>query len=158
MGEVNRRRHERIFLVDLAFGAGEAEHHALVAGALFFAGFFLLGIDAHGNIGRLAMQQHLDVGAVIGKAFLVVTDVFHHIACDLGDCFTVDHRFAANFAEKLTAAFAGDNDFVRRAQRLAAEPGIHEALVGDAGFDIALDESIKNGIGNLVTDLVGMSL
>ena len=42
--EIDRRRHERILFVDLALGAGEAEHHALVAGAFFFAALFLLGV------------------------------------------------------------------------------------------------------------------
>ena len=81
--EIDRRRHERVLLVDLALGAGEAEHHALVAGAFFLAALLLLGVDAHGDIGRLAVQQHLDVGAVIGEAVLVVADVLDHAARDL---------------------------------------------------------------------------
>src|SRR5450759_5036612 len=36
-------------------------------GAFFLAAFFLLGVHAHGDVGRLAVQQHLDIGAVIGK-------------------------------------------------------------------------------------------
>ena len=44
MREINRRRHERILFVDLAFGAGETEHHALVTGAFFFAAFFFLAL------------------------------------------------------------------------------------------------------------------
>ena len=81
--EVDRRRHERVLLVDLALGAGEAEHHALVAGAFLVLALLLLGVDAHGDVGRLAMQQHLDIGAVIGEAVLVVADVAHHFARDL---------------------------------------------------------------------------
>ena len=83
VGEVDRGRHERALLVDLALGAGEAEHHALVAGAFLLAVLLLLGVDAHGDVGRLAVQQHLDVGAVIGEAVLVVADVLDHIARDL---------------------------------------------------------------------------
>ena len=71
------------FLVDFALGAGEAEHHALVASAFFLAAFFLLGVHAHGDVGRLAVQQHFDVGAVIRKAVLVVADVPDDIARDL---------------------------------------------------------------------------
>ena len=81
--EIDRRRHERVFLVDLALGAGEAEHHALVAGAFLLGAFLLLGVDAHRDVGRLAVQQHLDVGAVIGEAVLVVADVLDDIARDL---------------------------------------------------------------------------
>ena len=71
----DRGRHVRALLVDLALGAGEAEHHALVAGAFLLAALFLLGVDAHGDVGRLAVQQHLDVGAMPGEAVLVVADV-----------------------------------------------------------------------------------
>ena len=85
VGEVDRGRHERALLVDLALGAGEAEHHALVAGAFLLAVLLLLGVDAHRDVGRLAVQQHLDVGAVEGEAVLVVADVLDHIARDLRD-------------------------------------------------------------------------
>ncbi len=83
--EIDRRRHERALFVDLALGAGEAEHHALVAGAFLLAALLLLGVDAHGDVGRLAVQQHLDVGAVIGEAVLVVADILDHAAGDFGD-------------------------------------------------------------------------
>ena len=89
--EVDRRRHERALLVDLALGAGEAEHHALVAGAFLLAALLLLGIDAHRDVGRLAVQQHFDVGAVVGEAVLVVADVLDHVARDLGDQLAIDH-------------------------------------------------------------------
>ena len=87
--EIDRRRHERILLVDFALGAGEAEHHALVAGAFFLAALFLLGVHAHGDVGRLAVQQHFDIGAVIGEAVLVVADVLDHVARDLRDQLAV---------------------------------------------------------------------
>ena len=105
------------------------------------------------------MQQHLDVGAVIGEAVLVVADVLDHVARDLGDHFAVDHRFVAMLAEqrRLAAALAGDHDLVGGAQGLAAEPGVHEALVGNAELDVVLDEGVEDGVGNLVADLVGMS-
>ena len=96
MREIDRRRHERALLVDLALGAGIAEHHALVAGAFFLAALFLLGVDAHGDVGRLAVQQHFDVGAVIGEAVLVVADILDHAARDLGDQFAIDDRLAAD--------------------------------------------------------------
>ena len=64
--EEDRGRHERALLVFLAVAAGEAEHQALVARAFLLAEIaaLLLGIDAHRDVGRLAVQQHLDVGAV----------------------------------------------------------------------------------------------
>jgi hypothetical protein len=81
--EVDRRRHERPLLVDFAFGAGETEHHALVAGAFLLLAFLFLGVDAHGDVGRLAVQQDLDIGTVKGEAVLVVTDIAHDVARDL---------------------------------------------------------------------------
>ena len=59
--------------------------------------------------------------------------------------------------EQLAAAFAGDDDLVGRAQRFAAEPGVHLAVVGDAELDVVLDESVEDGVGNLVADLVRMA-
>src|SRR5262249_17881597 len=73
--EVDRRRHERVLLVDFALGAGEAEHHTLVAGAFFLTAFFLLGVYPHGDVGRLAVQQHLYIRTVIRESVLVVADV-----------------------------------------------------------------------------------
>jgi hypothetical protein len=51
---VDRRRHQ---LRRLA--AGIAEHDALVAGALVLVAG---GVDALGDVGRLAVQQHVDLG------------------------------------------------------------------------------------------------
>jgi hypothetical protein len=155
--EVDRRRHERALLVDLALGAGVAEHHALVAGAFLFLALLLLGVDAHGDVGRLAVQQHLDVGAVIREAVLVVADVLDHTAGDLGDLLAVDHRHPVNHLEQLAAAFARHHDLVGGAKGFAAEPGVDLAVVGDAEFHILLEERIENGIGNLVGDLVRMA-
>ena len=45
--EEDRRRHVGALLVDFALVAGVAEHHALVARALFLAALLFLGIDAH---------------------------------------------------------------------------------------------------------------
>jgi hypothetical protein len=157
--EVDRGGHERALLVDLALGASEAEHHALVAGSLLLLALLLLGIDAHGDVGRLSVQQHLDVGAVIGEAVLVVSDVAHHVAGDLRDHFAIDHRVVAVLGEqrRLAAAFPGNDDLVGGAERLAAEPGIHQAVIGDAELDVVLDEGVENGIRNLVADLVGVA-
>ena len=159
MGEVDRGRHERALLVDLALGAGEAEHHALVAGAFLLAALLLLGVDAHGDVGRLAVQQHLDVGAVERKAVLVVADVLDHIARDLRDQLAIDLRLVAVLVEQraLAAAFAGDDDLVGGAERLAAEPRVHQAVVGDAELDVVRDERVEDRVRNLIADLVGMT-
>ncbi len=159
VGEVDRGRHERALLVDLALGAGEAEHHALVAGAFLLAVFLLLGIDAHRDVGRLAVQQHLDIGAVERKTILVVADVLDHIARDLRDQLAIDLRLVAVLVEQrlLAAAFAGDDDLVGRAQRLAAEPRVHQAVVGDAELDVVGEERIEDRVRNLIADFVGMT-
>ncbi len=157
MREENRRGHVGALLVDFALGAGVAEHHALVAGAFFFAALLFLGVDAHRDVGRLAVQQHFDVGAVIGEAVLVVADILDHAAGDLADQFAVDDGDAVDGAEQLAAAFARDHDLVGRAQRLAAEPGIDEAIVGNAELDVLLDEGVEDSVGDLVRDLVRMT-
>src|SRR5262249_37669607 len=110
--------------------------------------------------GRLAVQQHLDVGAVIGEAVLVIADVVHHAARDLGDHLAIDYGMIAVFREqrRLTPTLAGDDDLVGGAERLAAEPRVHQAVVGDAELDVVLDESVEDRVRDLVADLVGMTL
>ena len=159
MREINRRRHERVLLVDFALGAGEAEHHALVAGAFLLAVFLLLSVHAHRDVGRLAVQQNLDVCAVVGEAVLVVADVLDHAARDLRDQFTVHHRLVAVLVEvgRLAAALTGDDDLVGGGERLAAEPRIHLAVVGDAELDVVFQKRVEHRVGNLVADLVRMT-
>ena len=156
--EIDRRRHVGALLIHLALGAGVAEHHPLVARAFLVAALLFLGIDAHGDVGRLAVQQHFDVGAVIGEAVLVVADILDHVTCDLADQFAVDHRLAVDGAEQLAPALARDHDLVGRAQRLAAQTGVDQAVVGDAELDVLLDEGVEDRIGNLVRNLVRMAL
>ncbi len=157
--EIDRRRHERVLLVNFALGAGEAEHHSLIARALFLAALFLLGVHAHGDVGRLTVQQHFDVGAIVGEAILIVADIPDHIARDLGDQLAIDNRLIAVLAEQrcLTATFAGDNDLVGGGKRLAAEPRVHKAVVGDAEFDVIFEKCIEHCVRNLIADLVRMA-
>ena len=70
-----------------------------------------------------------------------------------------DHRLVAVLLEqrRLAAAFAGDDDLVGGGERLAAEPRVHQAVVGDAELDVVLEERIENRIGDLVAHLVGMA-
>ena len=51
VGQRNRGWHQLGILV-----AGVTEHHALVAGALFFAALLFLGVDAHRNVRRLTIN------------------------------------------------------------------------------------------------------
>ena len=157
--KIDRRRHERALFIDLALRAGVAEHHALIAGAFFVAGLFLLGVDAHRDVRRLAVQQHFDVGAVEGKTILVVADVLDHLARGLGDQFAINDRLVAMLVEQrgLATTLASDDDLVGRAKRLAAKPGVDFAFVGDAELDVVFEERIKNGVGDLVANLVRMS-
>ena len=54
----------------------------------------------------------------------------------------------------MATAFAGDDNFVGSAERLAAETGIHQAVIGDTEPDIVLDERIEDRIRNLIAHLV----
>jgi hypothetical protein len=154
--EIDRCRHERALFVDFALGAGVAEHHTLVAGAFLLAVLLLLCVDTHGDIGRLPVQQHLDVGAVEGKSILVVTDVLDDGARGFRDQFAVHHRFLAVLTKqrRLPATFAGNHDLVGGAQGFAAEAGVDLALVSNAELDVVLEKRIKHRVGNLIADLV----
>ena len=80
-----------------------------------------------------------------------------YAAGDLGNQFAVDDRHAVDGLEQLSAAFAGHNDLVGGAKRFAAKPGVDQAVVGNTELDVALDESIEDGIGNLIGHFVRMS-
>ena len=77
MAVVERRRHQVGRLV-----AGEAEHDALVAGALVLV---LAGIDALRDVRRLRVQVVGEVEAVPVEAFLLVADALDHAAHRLLD-------------------------------------------------------------------------
>jgi hypothetical protein len=96
----------------------------------------------------LAVEQHLNVSAIIRKTVLVVADVFDHAAGDLSDHFTVHDGFMAMFVKqrRLPATLTGDDDLVGGAQCLATKSGIHGAVVGYAELDIVLNERVENGV------------
>ena len=83
----------------------------------------------------------------------------HDAARDLGDQLAVDHGLVAVLLQqrRLAAAFAGDDDLVGGGQRLAAEPGVHQAVVRDAELDVVRQKRVEDRVGNLVADLVGMA-
>ena len=125
--------------------AGVAEHDALVAGALVLVA---AAVDALGDVGRLRMQQNLDVGLVPVEAVLLVADVLDGHARDVRSPNPVVMVFGA-------ARLAGDHHLVGGRQRLAGDaqlPGI------DAGLRPFAEEQIDHLVGNAVADLVGMAL
>ena len=105
------------------------------------------------------MKQHLDIGAVIGESILVIADVADDVAGDLRDHLAIDHRMVAVPAEqrRLSAAFSGNDDLVGGAEGLAAEPRIHQTVVGNPKLDVVLEESVEDRIRDLIADLVGMT-
>ncbi len=112
----------------------------------FFLAFFLLGIDAHGDIGRLTVQQHFDVCAVVREAVLVVADVLDDIARDLRDLLTIDDSLRTVLLEQrsLATAFAGDHDLVGGGEGLAAQARVDEAVVGDSKLDVVREEGVED--------------
>ena len=139
---VDRRRHE---LGRLA--AGVAEHDALVARALFLVGAGLQRVDALRDVGRLRMQQHLDVGLLPVEARLLVADVADRHARDVRDP-VLGHGLRP-------ARLAGDDDAVGGGERLAGgadRPGI------DAGLGAFAIEQVHDLVGDAVAHLVGVAL
>ena len=67
MGIKNRSRHKF-----RRFAAGITKHDALVAGTFILVA---AGIDALGNIGRLIMQQNIDIGSSPMEAVLLIANV-----------------------------------------------------------------------------------
>ena len=106
MGIVDRRRHELRRLV-----AGIAEHDPLIAGTDVLVA---QGIDALGNVRRLAVQQDLDSGAFPMETVLLVADVLDGLAGALDYAVTGD-AFGA-------AIFAGNDNAVGGGEGLAGDP------------------------------------
>jgi hypothetical protein len=125
MRERDGHRHQLGRLV-----AGEAKHHALVAGAS--------GIDAHGDIARLFVDARDHSAGVRIEAVdgVVIADGLDDSADDL---LEVDVSLGGNFA--------GDND----------EAGAGKGFAGDAAHGVFAEAGVENGVGNLVGDFVGMA-
>ena len=84
--------------------------------------------------------MHLHLGVLPGEPLLVVADVVHREADEVGEV-VVRHRVRA-------ARLAGQNDAVGRDQRFA----------GDAGVRIGAEEGIQDRIAQTIGDLVRMPL
>ena len=124
--------------------AGVAEHHTLVAGAVVQGGIAgALGlqalIHAQSDVAALLVDIGDDGTGVAVEAVLspVVADVQHHLAGNLGN---------------VHIAVGGDlTHNVDQARRGAG-------LAGHAAMGILLQNRVQNGIGDLIADLIGMSL
>ncbi len=124
--ELDRHGHQLGSLV-----AGEAEHHALIAGAA--------GVYTHGDVRGLLLDgaddaASLGVEAVLGAR---IADVADYFASEIGE---INVGRGGNFA--------GDDNEARGDERLAA----------DAAHRIVLQDGVEDGVGNLVGNLVGMAL
>ena len=142
VGIEDRRRHQVGRLV-----GGVAEHDALVASALFLDLARLQRIDALRDVGRLRMQQDLDIGGLPVETFLLVADVLDRGAHDALDLLVGDRCGAAGLSR--------DHHLVSGRQRLAGGadgPGI------DASLRPFAIEQVDDLIGDPVADLVGMPL
>ncbi len=140
VGVEHRRRHQRRGLV-----GGVAEHDALVAGALFLVVAGLQRVHALRDVGGLRMQQDVDLRLLPMEAFLLVADVLHRQARDMGDPVLGDVA--------RPAGLAGDDDPVGGGERLAGgadSPGV------EAGRRALAEEQVHDFVGNAVADLVGM--
>src|SRR5262249_23417834 len=107
------------------------KHHPLVAGTA--------GVDAHGDVAGLLVDAG-DDGAGIG-----IESVEGVVVADGGD-FSADQRLEIDVG--LGGDFAGDDDQAGRGQGLA----------GDATGGIFSQAGVKDGIGNLVGNFIGVAL
>ena len=133
VGVINRRRHQ-----GLGLAAGIAEHDALVAGALFLL-LLGIGIDAHGDVGRLLVHVEFELGVLPVKALLLVADLAHGAArgvLDQSRC----HGFRS-------AHLSGHDDAVGRHQCFDSHPRMR----------IGGHVEIYHGIGDAVAHLVGVT-
>ena len=140
MGQEDGQRHE--------FGgvlAGVPEHQALVARALLVervvaAGAVLVGgVHALGDVGALLPDRHLDPAGLAVEALggRVVADVQHGVADD-----------ARDLDVGLGRHLAGD----------VHEPGGDHGLDGHPAARVLLEHGVQDRVGDLVTDLVGVTL
>ena len=126
------------------FVAGEAEHHALIARAVVeraVAGLLALErlVDAEGNVRALLVDVRDDGAGLAVKAVFcaVVADLAHGLAHDLRD---VDVAVGRDLAHDVHDA------------------GRDRAFAGDAAVRVLRQNGVEDRVGDLVADLVGMSL
>ena len=142
MGQRDGQRHELRRLV-----AGEAEHHALVAGALQVEHVVVVDVGAHlegvrhalADVGRLFVDGDHDAAGLVVVAVqrVRVADLADRLAHDLGDVHV-----------GLGGDLAGDE----------GKAGGDERLAGHAAVRVVLEDRVEDGVGDLVGQLVGMTL
>ena len=114
----------------LGFIARKPKHHSLVAGAA--------GVHAHGDVAGLAVDAG-NHGAGVGIESIervVVADGGHRAP---HDALKVYVGFGGDFA--------GDDD----------QTGGGQSFASDAAGDVVGQAGVKNGVGNLVRDFIGMA-
>ena len=132
MGVLDGGGHQGLGLV-----AGEAEHHALVAGA-GVAGQVVGAVHAHGDVAGLLVDGGEDGAGVAVEAGLgaVIADAPQRLAGHGRDVH-----------------IAAGGDFAHH-QHHAGGGG---ALTGHAGHGVLGQNGVQHAVGNLVADLVGMT-
>ena len=139
--QVDRQRHQLGRLV-----AGVAEHQALVAGALLVQlvlvaldPVLVRGVDALRDVRGLRADGHRDAAGGAVEALLrgVVADVEDLVAHELGDV-----------GVRLGGHLTGD------VHQAGGDQGLH----GDPGRRVLLEERVEDGVADLVSDLVGVTL
>ena len=129
----------------LSLPAGIAEHHTLVAGAAVqLVGHLALPglqglVHAHGDVGGLLVDVEYHAAGVAVKAVLgpVIADVPDDLPGHLGDVH-----------------IAGGGDLTHDVH----QTGGHGGLTGHTGHRVLSQNGVQNSVGNLVADLVGVSL
>ena len=132
MGELGGQGEEFWGLV-----GGVSEHDTLVAGAKLLESLVI--VQPLGNIGGLLLDGDEDVAGLVVKAFggVVVADVLDGIADDL---LVVEAGLGGNLAEDHHHA------------------GLGGRLAGDLGEGVIPQAGIEDGIRDLISDLVGVTL
>ena len=128
----DRQRHDFGRLV-----AREAEHQALIAGALFLVQAFALG-DALRDVGRLRLDRGQD------GAHVAVEADFGAVVADVDGGLPRDFHIVRT---RLAGDFAGQHD----------EPGLGERLERDARVGVFGQQRVEDGIRNLVAHFVRMA-
>ena len=98
------------------------------------------GVDADRDIGRLLVQQDVDVAVAPVEPVLLVSDAADRAAHGIGDLFPRHAVRAAHLAGKDNA------------------PGGCKGLAGDPAARISGEIQIDDRVGNQVADLVRMAL
>ena len=132
VGKVDGEGHEGLGLV-----GGVAEHDTLVSGTNVL--LVLANVHALGDVGRLLLDGNKDGAGLVVETLLggVVADVLDGAA---HDGLVVNGGLGGDLAENHDHA------------------GLGAGLAGDLGVGVLLEAGIKDGVGDLVAQLVGVAL